>query len=371
MTKRPSAFPPEDYWLIVPVLALVAIGLTLIYSATGIASKKPELQYYYLVRQCLHAGVGIVGFFFFRFLMPIRRLRQLTYPVLLSAFGLLVAVLFIGHGGAESGADRWLAVGPVNFQPAELMKYAFVLYMAYSMEKKDGRMGDFSIGILPHLVVFLLAATLVYQQPDLGSILVIAGIIWLMLLLGGASSWHLVVPIPVAIVATVIAVCLAPYRVKRITGFLHPWANRFDEGYQVVQSLIAYGSGGLTGLGPGNGKMKLGHVPEIHTDFILAVMGEEYGFLGVAGIIVLFAIVVFKAFSIGEKARANFDRYLAWGIAITIMLHAILNMAVSLSLAPAKGLALPFMSYGGTSLVLNMCAIGILANVAATSRRTA
>ena len=262
------------------------------------------------------------------------------------------------------GATRWLRLGPVNIQPAEVVRLAIIIFMAYSMSKKADQMQTFMVGIVPHAVLVALVGLMFKLQPDFGSIVLLAGVVAIMLFAGGAHMGQLIGLGGLVIVWGAKLLMSEQYRVSRITAFLRPWENQTGDGYQITHSLMAFGTGGISGVGVGNGYQKLFYLPEPHTDFIFSVLGEEMGLFGVGIVVCLFAIVVWRGLSIAQRASDTFARYLAFGISISIGIQACLNMAVTTNLVPTKGLALPFISYGGSSLLINMMAIGILQNIA-------
>ncbi|MCW7752555.1 putative lipid II flippase FtsW [Desulfobotulus sp. H1] len=359
----------EDPWLWAPVLILMATGLVMVYSAS--ASRAALIfgsEYHFLSRQAVHMVAGFGILILFRF-FPYRFLAGLAYPILALAFAFLIAVLFSQYGHSAGGAQRWLHLGPVSFQPSEMAKYALIIYMAYSLNKKQEQIHLFSIGFLPHFVVLMLFAVLLMQQPDFGSILILMAIAWMLMFLAGVPFLHLAWPaIPLAGILTWI-VYAAPYRMRRILSFTDPWAHAQDEGFQVSRALMAFGNGGPFGQGLGNGRMKMDYIPESHTDFIFAVIGEEMGLWGVCMVLCLFVILFLRSMQAAMSAPDRFGLYLGAGIAIALAMQVLINTGVTLGMLPPKGLTLPFLSYGGTSLVVNLAAMGIIMNIAATGRK--
>lgn len=364
----PSASLPrfrEDLWLWLPMLILIGLGFTMIYSASSEkAFKAFHTEYFYLLRQMRYAGIGICVMAMARF-FPYRLLAGLAYPILFAACALLGAVLVTSYGHTAGGALRWLKLGPLTFQPAEFAKYALIIYMAYSLNRKHEQIKVFSIGFVPHVVVLGIFAILLLAQPDFGSLLILIMISWMMMFVGGVSLLHLLLPSLVVVPGLIWVMLSESYRVSRLTSFLDPWADQLGAGYQVCRSLMAFGNGGLFGKGLGNGRMKLDYIPESHTDFIFSVLGEEVGLMGVVLVLALFAVLFWRGVAIGIGAKDRFGGYLAIGISMALGLQVIINTGVTLSLLPPKGLTLPFLSYGGTSLVMNMAALGILMNIGA------
>jgi cell division protein FtsW len=282
---------------------------------------------------------------------------------------MLAVVAFTGLGVSVGGASRWLQLGPVRFQPSELARLALVIYMAYSMSKKDDQLRDFYVGFFPHFIVLGLFSVLLMAQPDFGSVVVFGTLTWIMLFVGGCRLTHLMSVILVLAPMGLLFMTQAEYRVRRLMSFLDPWKYTSDEGYQIVHSLMAFGSGGITGAGIGKGYQKLFYLPEPHTDFIFSVVGEELGLIGVMAVILLYGIMLLRGVQIARNAKDSFGSFLAMGITVTLGLQVCINMGVALGMLPTKGLTLPFLSYGGTSLLINMAAVGIMMNVGARDAR--
>jgi cell division protein FtsW len=367
MTSKqpPSRNAGYDIQLLFPVLFLVGIGVVMVYSASSaLALQKFGIDSFFLKKQALFAFLGLVVLVICRH-FPYRFYRPLAYPLLVLALIFLIAVLIPGLGFSAGGATRWLQIGPFSFQPAEFARTALVIYLAYSLEKKADRLKDFSVGFLPHVIVLVIFAGLIFKQPDFGSAVILAVLTWLMLFVGGVRCKHLFLSVIVLLPVVGFLLISAQYRLKRLLGFLDPWQYPADEGYQVVHSLMAFGSGGLWGEGIGKGYQKLFYLPEPHTDFIFSVIGEELGLIGVLAILALYAWIILRGISIARNARDAFGSFLAIGLISAMGLQIVVNMGVALSLLPTKGLTLPFLSYGGTSLLLNMASIGILMNIRA------
>jgi len=300
--------------------------------------------------------------------VPYRVYRPLAYPLVALALALLAAVLASPLGVTAGGASRWLSLGPVNFQPSEFARLALIVYLAYSMEKKVDRIKEFSIGFMPHVVVMGLLAVLILRQPDFGSAAILAFLAWLMMFVGGVRLTYLGGSCGLLGLLGWYYINSADYRRKRWDSFWDPWQYSADQGYQATHSLMAFGSGGWWGAGIGKSYQKLFYLPEPHTDFIFSVIGEELGVAGVLVIILLYVLIIWKGIRIARHAPDLFGCYLAIGLTAALGLQICINMAVALALLPTKGLTLPFLSYGGTSLVLNMAAIGILMNIAASGK---
>ncbi|WP_353685054.1 putative lipid II flippase FtsW [Thermodesulfovibrio sp. 3907-1M] len=353
-----------DKTLIVVVTLLVVIGLVAVYSSTSVlASVKAKYAnkggMIYLQRQFFTL---IAGFFFmivFTFLSP-EKLRKLVFPLLIISFIMLAAV-FTPLGVTAGGARRWLRLWPSSFQPSELVKLAMVFFLAWYMSRDGYNKESIKHFIIP-LGLMAIFQLIFLKQPDFGAAMTLGIISFVMLFIGGVSLRFLGATVLLAI-PVVFYLAKEPYRWKRITSFLDPWADPQGSGFQLVQSLIALGSGGLTGQGLGEGKQKLAFLPEIHTDFIFAHIGEEMGFIGAATVVVLFFLICVRGLSIAMRQSEPFYYFLASGITTMISIQALINFAVVTGMAPTKGLPLPFISYGGSALVVNLIAIGILLNL--------
>ena len=358
-----------DLGLLFPVLLLVGMGIVMVYSASSaLALKKFGSDYFFLKKQAAFSLIGIVMLVVFSYI-PFRLYRTVAYPALAVAIAMLVAVAFSEWGVAAGGSARWLQLGPLRFQPSELARLALVTYLAYSMSKKDERLRDFYVGFLPHLIVLSVLMSLLLLQPDFGSAVVLAALTWIMLFVGGCRITHLLSVIVVLAPMAWLFMHQADYRVRRLMSFLDPWQYPTAEGYQIIHSLMAFGTGGVTGAGLGKGYQKLFYLPEPHTDFIFSVVGEELGLIGVMIVILLYGIILTRGICIARNTPDRFGSFMAMGITVTIGLQVCINMGVALGLLPTKGLTLPFLSYGGTNLLTNMAAVGILMNIGARNAR--
>lgn len=335
-------------------------------SSSALALKEFGIDYYFFKKQTFFSLLGILALVICRHI-PLNFFRSLAYPLLFLAFLLLIAVKFSGLGITAGGSTRWLWLGFVTFQPSEFARFALVLYLAYSMSKKLDKLKDFSIGFLPHVMVFGIFAILIFLQPDFGSVVILGAITWIMLFVGGVRILHLLTPLLILLPALYIFMINAPYRFKRIMSFWDPWKYPTDEGYQMIHSFMAFGTGGIWGTGIGKGYQKLFYLPEPHTDFIFSVIGEELGLLGVLVILLLYFVILWRGIGIAINADEPFGSFMAIGLTIVIGLQVCINMGVTLGLLPTKGLTLPFLSYGGTSLLINMASIGILMNIGAST----
>ncbi len=364
----PSRFSAFDAGLLLPVLALVGIGIVMVYSASSaLAQKLVGTEYFFLKKQALFALLGIAALLACRY-FPYRWYRPLTYPLLILAVGFLAAVHFSGVGYAAGGSTRWLRFGDIGFQPVEFARLALIIYLAYSMDKKGAHLKNFSIGFLPHMLVLAVFLILLFMQPDFGSVVIFGLITWIMLFVGGIRIMHLLTTLILILPAAYLCMINAAYRLKRLLSFLDPWQYPSDEGYQIIHSMMAFGTGGIWGTGIGNGIQKLFYLPEPHTDFIFSVIGEELGFVGIIVILALYGLILWRGVRIARQTDDRFGAYMAAGLTAAIMLQVCVNMGVAVGLLPTKGLTLPFLSYGGTSLLINMASVGILMNIGASPR---
>lgn len=352
-----------DHTILFVTLTLALVGLVMVFSASAIvAGNRFQDPEFFLKRQIAWLGFG------FLLMHVTSRIdytlwKKLSIPVLVCMVMLLVAVLVPGIGVAAKGARRWLRVGPISIQPAEMVKLVAVIYLASYLTKKSDKLTEIRGGLLPALIVIGLLGGLVLLQPDLGTVVVMGLVTVALLFLGGARISHLV-GLGVCAIPVVLALVLgSSYRRQRLMTFLAPWKDASDAGFQITQSFLAFGSGGPFGVGLGEGKQKLFFLPEAHTDFVLALVGEELGLAGTAAVILLFAMFVWRGFLIAARARAPFGKFLGLGITLLIGLQALVNAAVVTGLLPTKGLTLPFVSYGGSSLVVNFVGVGMLLSI--------
>lgn len=358
----PSAGP--DRLLCGLVLALTGLGVVMVFSAGAVFAAKEYGDWtYFLKREAIYATVGIAAFAW-ALRTDYSVYRRIAYPLLFASLGLLVLVRVFGP--TVNGAVRWIRIGPISFQPSELAKFALVLYLAMLLARKADKIKQFSIGFLPPLLMTGMFLGLILIQPDLGTSVII-GLTALALLFvaGTRTSYIFLAVLAAAPVGWKVMIAGESWRVKRLMAFLNPWEFRRESGYQLFESMISIGSGGVTGLGLGEGRQKLFFLPEAHTDFILAIVGEELGLLGLGAVVVAFVVLVWRGLLASLRARDSFGSYLAFGICCLFGLQAAVNMGVVLGLLPTKGLPLPFVSYGGTALVISLFMAGVLANISA------
>jgi cell division protein FtsW len=344
------------------VIALIAFGVVMVYSASAVfASQQYGDAYFFLIRQGVFALVALP------LIVAIARIdyhlyRPFTYPLLAGVVGLMLVVV-LGLGHTAGGATRWIALGPIHVQPAEMAKVALIFWLAYSLSKKREQIKSFSVGFLPHVLMAGLLMLLCLKQPDFGSAVMIGLLTFVLLFTAGAKLGYLLGAILAAAPIVYGLIVSDPMRRRRVLGFLRPFETRQDEGYQLWEAFLSYGSGGLDGVGIGDSRQKLFYLPEAHTDFISAIVAEELGFLGVALVIVAFVIVFVRGIRAAFRASDEYGTYLAVGITMFLGLQAFTNLAVVMGMLPTKGLALPFLSYGGSSLLVNSAAVGVLLNV--------
>lgn len=358
---------PMDWWLAAVVLTLLCIGLLMVLSTSGVIGERlAGDKYLFFKRQLIFAGAGGVSLIAAAWL-PRRVIDGLAYPALFLAFLLLLACI-TPFGLRVNGASRWIPVGSFSLQPMEFARIALVLYLAYFMSTKQELVKTFIKGVIPPFAVTGVICCLLLLQPDFGGAMVMVTLLFFMCLVGGTRFLYLFLTLGLTLGSAAMLVMVSPYRMRRLLAFLDPFKDALDTGYQLVQSLYALGSGGLFGLGMGNSMQKMLYLPEAHNDFIMAVVGEELGFIGITLIMLLFAMFFARCYRIIMGQSVLRDRLTAFGITLVIALGAVLNLAVVLGMAPPKGVAMPFLSYGGSSLIASMICVGLLLNYSRTSR---
>ncbi len=354
----------EEYDLIIMLMAiaLTCFGVVMVYSASSVmAAKRFHDGFFFLKRQGLFSLLG------FAIMLVVMRVdyhtwKHLAVPALLLCLVLLGLVLIPGIGGRAGGSSRWLKLPGFNLQPSEMAKLALIMYMAYSLDKKQDKVKSLTAGFIPYMIVLMFLIGFLVLQPDLGGALTLAAVAMVMLFAAGTRLTYIFSMFLLALPLLAIKLSRG-YHKGRIDAFLNPWSDPEGKGFQIIQSWLALGTGGVFGQGLGEGKQKLFYLPEAHTDFILSVVGEELGFLGVGVIIGMFFLLVQRAMRIAVAAPDTFGRFLALGIAVLFGIEATVNMGVVTGLLPTKGLALPFISYGGSSLLISLFSVGILLNI--------
>jgi cell division protein FtsW len=370
MPQNPeTASRTYDHIILISTMTLLALGLTMVFNAsTVMAQSQYQDPYFFIKRQALYALLGL-GVLFLGRAINYHYYQRLAYPFLFITLICLILVFVPGIGGKVRGAARWIKLGPFNLQPSEFAKLAIALFLAYSLTKKQEKMKFFSIGFLPHMVIAGIFIVLVGVEPDFGTAITIAAIVFTMLFVGGTRLTHMMLALGSGVGLAIILVLKDPKKLGRVFSYLDPWKYGQDVGYQLKQSLLAIGSGGLWGLGPGQSRAKLFYLPDAHTDFIISIFSEETGFIGVMVILTLFAILVYRGFLLSFRSQDSFGSYLALGLTLLIGLPAVINLGVVSGIFPTKGLSLPFLSYGGSSLLANLLAVGILLNISSQIKR--
>ncbi len=350
--------------LFVTVLLLGCIGVVMVYSASAVVA---QAQYHdsawFLKRQLLYTVLGLVAMSV-AWRLHYDKLRALTLPLLGLTLLTLVLVLVPHIGREAGGARRWLSFGgPLNFQPAELAKLTMILYLANFLANRGPRVREFGAGLVPPLIVLALFALPVVKQPDLGSALILALITFALLFVGGVNLLHLFLMGAAAVPVVLLTILHAGYRAHRLLAFLDPWKDPQGTGFHIIQSLLALGSGGILGLGLGHSRQKFFYLPERHTDFIFSIIGEELGLLGTAFVILLFLLLAVWGYRIASRAPNRYAALLVSGLTTMLVGQAVLNIGVVSGSLPITGVPLPFISFGGSSLVLSYIAVGIILNV--------
>ncbi len=348
---------------------LIAIGIVMVYSASAIyAHEYLKDSAYFLKRHLIYLSLGIIVSLW---VMSIdyNSIKKYIKPVLMVSFILLILVLIPGIGREVAGARRWFRFSTFSFQPSQVVKLVLILYIADVLSRKQSEIRSFFHGFLPPMIILGVSVGLILLQPDLGTAVVIASVVYMMLFIAGIRLFHLV-PLLVSSLPILGVIILAkPYRMKRILAFLNPWGDPQGIGFQIIQSYIALGSGGLSGVGLGQSRQKLFYLPGAHTDFIFSIIGEELGLVGTASIALLFMTFLWLGIRIAIRSKDLFGHLAALGIVLMIGLEAIINIGVATGSMPTKGLPLPFISYGGSSLIFDMMGVALLLNIAKHSEK--
>ena len=363
MAHKTKIYEGYNLTILIPVILLISLGLLMVYSASSnLAEHRFGDSNFYLKRQLLFCAIGIGAMLITRYI-PCTLYKRMVYPLLLASVLLLMLLFVPGLGRKVGGAYRWISVAGFSFQPSEMVKFSLAVYLAYSMSKKGADLELFTKGLLPHFLVVGTFMVLIYLQPDLGTAVIIGAWTLMLLFVGGVRVFHLLIIFLLAAPVFAYLVWNAEYRVKRWLAFLNPWDDPKGIGFQIIHSFLAFGSGGIFGAGLGNSKQKLFYLPEPHTDFALSIMGEELGLMGITATIVLFGVLIVGGIRIALNSKDLYSSYLALGLTCFLGLQVIVNMAVVLGLLPTKGLTLPLISYGGSSLVMTLAGIGVLLNI--------
>ncbi len=355
-----------DLPLVLAVLALIAFGLIMVGSASiAIADRELGQPFYYLIRQGMYValGLGIASVVLF---IPLNVWERFSALLLLAGMMLLVVLLIPGVSQSINGSTRWLSLGVINLQPSEFMKLFVVVYLASYLVRRGEEVRTRVWGFLKPMLVLIIIAILLLMEPDLGAAAVIFATALGMMFLGGVRLWQFAVLLMLLLSAVAVLTITSPYRLERVTAFLNPWADPFNSGFQLTQSLIAFGRGEWFGLGLGGSIQKLFYLPEAHTDFVFAILAEETGLFGSLIVVSLFSFIAWRAFKIANKAQylgLHFAAYLAFGITLWLTMQAFINIGVNMGVLPTKGLTLPLMSYGGSSMLASCMAIALLLRV--------
>ena len=349
-----------DPWLWLPAMALLMLGCLMVLNTTYFMSQeKTGDAFHFFKLHLLHLGVGLAMLMVLS-QFSLRGLRRLVVPLVVVSVAMLIMLHIPGLGMMRGGARRWLRLGPYVCEPVEFVKLTVVFFLAEFLSKRQQRMRLFKQGpMLAFLIVGLIALTIL-KQPDLGNSVMIALVLFVMLYAAGAQVKHLGMAGGAALCILVLQTMAKTYRMRRVTAFLHPWETARGAGFQLIQSFIALGTGGGWGVGLGEGRQKMFYLPEAHTDFIFAVVGEEFGILGGVVVVALFCVILFRGMRIAQDEPDAFASLLAVGLTASLSLQALINMAVVIGMIPTKGLPLPFLSYGGTAIMMSMAALGAL-----------
>ena len=351
-----------DKLLFAATLALVLLGVVMVFSASAVpAEEKFGSPYYFLIRQGVWTLLGLVGMWW------VMHIDYRTYRHPLCVYGglfvcilLLLAVFLLDP---SHNTHRWIRLGSLSFQPSELSKPALVIFIASLLEKEADRVNDWRHTLLPCLTLLVVVLGLIVAEPDLGTSIAIGAVAFILLFCAGLRLTYVLGAGLLAIPPLFCLIYFSQYRLQRVLAFLDPWSDSQGSGFQIVQSLIAVGSGGLTGLGLMAGKQKLFYVPEPHTDFIYAVIGEEWGLVGSLAVLGLFGVFLWRGVRLSLRARDGFGRFLGVGLTAMVVCQALVNISVVLSLLPTKGIPLPFVSSGGSSLLVSLMSVGVLLNI--------
>jgi len=359
-----------DKILLTDVIVLSVVGIVMVYAASAYtAMVRFHDPFYFLKKELIFFMIGIAGMLITANVNYVH-LRWMVFPVLIFCLFLMILVLIPGIGIEAGGARRWLSVGMLTFQPSEPAKFGLVIYIAYSLMRKQDKIRDFAYGFVPYVVIMGIFFMLMMLQPDFGTAVSLAAVILMMLFMAGTRIRYLLGLFLVSIPLLYVMIMSEDYRRERFMAFCDPWKDASGAGFQIIQSFLAIGSGGLTGVGLGEGKQEFLFLPEPHTDFIFAVIGEQLGFIGALLVVAAFALFFYRGMLISIRSVDPFGRYLSLGLTAMISIQALVNFGVVVGLLPTKGLTLPLISYGGSSLVMTLAGAGILLNISKWTRVT-
>ncbi|MBI5698882.1 putative lipid II flippase FtsW [Candidatus Saganbacteria bacterium] len=363
MKKQPNII------FLILTAALYIVGVLMIFSASPSLALKLGDSFYYLKRHIFYSILGFFGLYY-AFNLDLNKLKKLAPWLLIVSLGLLLALNLPGVGKTMGGATRWMDLYFFSFQPAELAKFSMVLFLAVTLSAKGGGpacrqagIKDFFKGLFPQLVLVGLISLIIIKQPDMGTALSIAGTSFIMFFVAGARMGHLLFILGIGAAAVLGLSVSSPYRMRRLLAYLDPWSDPLNVGFHIIQSLLAIGSGGLFGLGLGNSRQKFFYLPQQYADFIFAVLCEELGFIGAAGLIVLFLAFFISGIRIASQSKDAFSQLLASGLIAMFAVQTFMNLMVVTGLLPTTGIPLPFISYGGTALIINLFSAGLILNI--------
>ncbi len=363
---RSNKLPPPDFMLFLVTITLMTLGLIMVYSSSAImANERYGNSYHFFFRQMIWLALGWCALLFTS-RVDLARLRPYALVILACAFVLMILVMVPGLGRSVRGAQRWIRLGPLSFQPSEALKLALVFYMADSLARRKEQLRSLS-AYAPYFIILAVCMILLEKQHDFGTIILLCVMSLTLLLLSGMKWKFFLVPLSILLPVFIYLVQSTSYRMKRITAFLNPWEDPLKSGFQLIQSLIAVGSGGPLGVGLSNSTQKLFYLPDPHTDFIFAIVGEELGLWGALTVVFLFVVFLLRGFAVAarvsEKPDGLFYGMLAAGVTGLVGFQAFVNLGVVTGLLPTKGIPLPLISYGGTSLLFTLAGVGVLLNI--------
>lgn len=365
---KPTQRGKPDFFLLFLTFCLVGFGLVMVFSSSSAVSVyKHGTPWVFTQKQALFAIVGMVAMFFFMNI-NVRVLKKSAFLLLLLSFILLILVLVIGD--EIKGAKRWFGIAGFGIQPIEFVKLAVIIYLASFISRKEERLRDFRTGILPIMIVISLICLLLLLQPDYGSMLILLAIVAIMMFIGGIRFKHLLTAGIIVVPICVLLIWTQNYRLSRFTAFLNPWDDPLGSGFQLIQSLFAFGHGGIHGAGFGQSIQKLHYLPEAHTDFIFPIIAEEFGLIGSAIFIFAYLLFIVRGWSVAIKSKDLFQILLGTGIVTMIAIQALINMGGVTGTIPISGVTLPLISYGGSSLLVSMSAVGILLSISRGNQRS-
>lgn len=371
-TGKTPGKPALDYWLLIPAVVLLGFGFVMVSSASLPAGDRiAGNPFHFPIRHAIAIGLGLTAAMLVS-QIPMAQWEKSGTWLYFVGLLLLLAVMVPGVGRTVNGATRWIPIGPFSLQSSEMMKLFMVIYISGYLVRRRNQVASFW-GFARPMILLVVACFLIMLQPDFGTTAVLLGTALGLLFMGGVSAWQFMALLGMAATALVGLVVFSPYRLQRVTTFIDPWADPYDSGFQLTQALIAFGRGEWAGVGLGNGIQKQFYLPEAHTDFLMAVIGEEFGFIGTLAVILLFGLITWRAFQIGATAEGldrRFAAFVAYGFGLWIGMQAFINIGVNMGLLPTKGLTLPLMSYGGNSILVACVVVAMLLRIDWENRQT-